>query len=257
MTGEHVFPDWINGVYPSDDVGDTNVLQRVVDTDELVTDRVYTKKDVASLRTRFVCAKCNNGWMGQLEQEAEPLITALAKGGRRTLGPAEQLVLATWAVKTFQVCETTFGHQFVASQSDREIVMTQGRPPAHVRVWALAYQGRIGPLRSTIVVALINEAGQPTAGRAYLGTIQVGCLVLQVGGADLGISTGAGIERYGSVTGLRLQLYPPIGSITWPPAEILDDESFLSATTDSSVINPRIPAVAVPNLRQLVEPPPY
>ena len=154
-------------------------------------------------------------------------------GGRRPLTPSEQVLLATWAVKTCQVYETTCGQPLVFSQADREVIMTEGRPPAHVRVWAMAYDGSVGPTRSTLIVCGVGAPDQLIVGRAYLGTIQVGCLVFQVGGADPGISTGNGIEGSGSATRLRIQIYPPIKSIAWPPAQILDDVAFIDATEES------------------------
>lgn len=79
----------------------------------------------------------------------------------------------------------------------------------------------------------------------------VGCLVLQIGGADLAIATGAGLESIGSMTGRRLQLFPPTTPGRWPPKEVLNDGTFVDATTESSIIDRRIPITPVPGLHGL------
>ena len=251
MTGEHVFPNWINDLYPAAEVGETEVFNRLIAFGEPTVDRAYSKKDVASLRTKFVCASCNNGWMSALEDEARMVLIPLAKGERRTLSLHSQLVVATWAVKTFQIYETIWRRPPLSSAADRTTVMRERRPSARSRVWALAYDGTIGPLRATYLVAEVSEPGRPAMGRAYLATFQLGCLVLQVAGADNGIETGGGLATVGERTPRRLQLFPPLPTLQWPPTEVLNDSCFIEATTETSIIDRRIPVVSVPGLHDL------
>ncbi len=255
MTGEHVFPNWLNDVFPNDVVGDTDVLQRLVVQDQIAPDRIYTKKDVASLTTRRVCARCNNGWMSVLEGQAKGLVTALASGTTTALSPEDQLLLATWAVKTFLVVETTFGQDLLSQPGDRQIVMSQSRPPAHYRVWASAYVGDIGPLRTTVLASTLDDPEGVLSGRVYLGTLQVGSLVLQIGGGDSTVPTGDGVERYGTSTPRRVQCFPPLASATWPPKEMLDDHTFIAATQELSILDRRIPNGTVPGLHDLTHRP--
>ena len=45
---------------------------------------------------RIVCEPCNNGWMGQIEQEAKPVFLRLFSPERTVISPDEQLRLARW-----------------------------------------------------------------------------------------------------------------------------------------------------------------
>jgi hypothetical protein len=47
-----------------------------------------------------VCRECNNGWMSRLEKGAQLVMAGFIQGKRKTLAPYDQLVLATWMIKT-------------------------------------------------------------------------------------------------------------------------------------------------------------
>jgi len=67
-----------------------------------------------SQTVRSVCATCNNGWMSDLETEAQPLLEPLLKGEIIRLSEPEQMIAATWAVKTVLVLGTTVENRVVA-----------------------------------------------------------------------------------------------------------------------------------------------
>lgn len=54
----------------------------------------------AAYKLPDVCRSCNGGWMSRLEQAAQLLIPGLMVGKQKLLAPYDQLVLATWMVKT-------------------------------------------------------------------------------------------------------------------------------------------------------------
>lgn len=58
--------------------------------------------NLASFTLRRICEDCNNGWMGQLEEAAKPVIVPLMRGERQlgTLEEAERWTLARWVAKT-------------------------------------------------------------------------------------------------------------------------------------------------------------
>lgn len=56
-----------------------------------------------------VCQSCNNGWMSQLETQAQtPLLNLLAQHVQSAtpLSPDEKLILAKWAIKTAIACNS-------------------------------------------------------------------------------------------------------------------------------------------------------
>jgi hypothetical protein len=50
--------------------------------------------------SRAFCANCNGGWMGRLEERAEPVVGPLILGEARSLSAADQETLVFWATKT-------------------------------------------------------------------------------------------------------------------------------------------------------------
>lgn len=50
------------------------------------------------LVTRNVCAVCNNGWMSAVQDQAKPLIKALARGARPSDNPNNPTILAKYAI---------------------------------------------------------------------------------------------------------------------------------------------------------------
>jgi hypothetical protein len=64
-----------------------------------------------NLRTRAVCEKCNNVYLGRLEEQAKPLILALAdaaqSGNRLALSVSDAKTVARWAQKTALTNELT------------------------------------------------------------------------------------------------------------------------------------------------------
>ena len=48
----------------------------------------------------MVCAKCNNGWLSELEGAAKPIIAPLIRGEARCLPYEDQALIAAWTCKT-------------------------------------------------------------------------------------------------------------------------------------------------------------
>jgi hypothetical protein len=49
-----------------------------------------------SRRVRFVCGKCNNGWMSQLQEKAKYFLLPLMTGGQIVLDQRTQELIAKW-----------------------------------------------------------------------------------------------------------------------------------------------------------------
>lgn len=106
-------------------------------------------------------------------------------------------------------------------------------------------------LQSNQTLSSVGFSADPRPTQAYLATVQLGCLVLQVSGADNSIATGRDLASFGERRPRRLQLFPPLTNLRWPPTEILDDSCFIEATTEISAIDSRITVVSVPGLRDI------
>lgn len=100
LTAEHVIPEWAREHLQDDptDVG-THIRQAIhIGTNEVVTNSYEAV--AASAKTRCVCARCNNGWMSDLESKAKPLLGDLIDGRPRAFTETQREIVATWFVKT-------------------------------------------------------------------------------------------------------------------------------------------------------------
>lgn len=183
-SAEHIFPDWLNDVFAQIDWQPTGTPpQWGRGTQNLITDEhienVWTANEICSLTVRKVCRECNNGWMATLEGAAKPLLTPMVLGRPTTLTVAEQVTIGTWATKTAMVCEASMSDDRNFSPEDRRIVMTEDRPPGHVRVMAAGLEGLLSPARFGLIRMEVQQGGK-RIGDFHLYTLQINMLVLQV-----------------------------------------------------------------------------
>lgn len=94
---EHIVPRWLQEAW--------GLSEQVIEPthfDEVGGVKSSRRHVLNSFLSGNVCAKCNNGWMSQLEVECKSLILSLAHDKRRilTLEDGEALLLARWSVKT-------------------------------------------------------------------------------------------------------------------------------------------------------------
>jgi hypothetical protein len=66
------------------------------------TELKHRRHPLSQLKTGSICAKCNNGWMSELERAVASTLVPLMHGERRLadIRRAERLILARWATKT-------------------------------------------------------------------------------------------------------------------------------------------------------------
>jgi hypothetical protein len=94
---EHVFPQWLLDEL---EIRNVSISPTHFKPDGTV---VSTRSHpVDSLREGRVCRPCNTGWMSNLEQQAQPLLSVLFTGARTVveLSSKERAILAKWTAKT-------------------------------------------------------------------------------------------------------------------------------------------------------------
>jgi hypothetical protein len=244
-SGEHVFPDWLNGVYGQleweqlDAEVPSSWSRGVQDfRSGEAQHQEWNSGQVATIRNKRICHRCNTGWMANLEGVSVPLLKPMILGHPRTLTQQEQLIAATWATKTVMVCEASMASdEGLFSQEDRRLLMEQQRPPGHLRVFAAMVEGAITPAHFGVMHMQVLHDEKPI-GLMHLYTLQLHTLVLQV----MRQEPPAPIERImdppaWDMSDSEVRLYPPtLGRFFWPPKE-----SFTSETLDeyrTRVANP-------------------
>lgn len=76
ITGEHVWSDWMNKLFPM-----TGVTFQALGPDGSLT-KQWQAQDI-NMKTKVVCDPCNSGWMSRMERDfAEPAMIDLILGNR-------------------------------------------------------------------------------------------------------------------------------------------------------------------------------
>ena len=96
MSREHVFPSWLEELFP--DLSEVDYLRRLV---TFSTDEHHQRPGPAfDVVVRDVCRDCNHGWMERLEAAARPILTPMLLDEPRVMTAVEQHIVGTWATKT-------------------------------------------------------------------------------------------------------------------------------------------------------------
>jgi hypothetical protein len=98
-TNEHVIADWLLEALG---LGEEQLTQIVANSDTGSMDEPRTAHPMQTFQQGGICGTCNNGWMSQLESDAQPILLPLVNGDRNptSLSEPERLVLSRWTLKT-------------------------------------------------------------------------------------------------------------------------------------------------------------
>lgn len=222
---EHIFADWINELITP---GEGEALRFDVERGGVQRVHSYPTKKVASQRAKIVCERCNHGWMSDLETEASALLGPAILGHEARWDMAQQLLAATWAVKTAMVGETIQYQRDSFSQEDRELMRLEQRPPLRAHVSVAAYAAETSnATRYMRGLGEVRSDGAPFM-ELYVHTIQVLHLVLSVRGTPtFPASDNRSLENIAEPHYLEIPVFPPVEHCRWPPNLIMDEATLL------------------------------
>jgi len=190
---------------------------------------------------RQVCAGCNNGWLHDLERAFRAVMEpVLGKGTSPiALSPGSQLVVATWAVKTWFLFELArpdeVGGRTLNGRPILHELCVRSRPPSTIGVWMGAVAGRVKDQVSVHVQPVVDGAGGFVG---VLGVLQIGPLLLLIYIAR-GTEDDASTFHLGVRSTSFEQIWPhQIKEIRWPPMTVLaiDDLSKWFPTGENLVV---------------------
>lgn len=221
LTLEHVFPSWIQRYLPySQHVTDVSHAQKI-EGEEV---RSWTAGEL-DITVKRVCAECNNGWMSTLEGMARPALVPLMAGRRRRLAPAEQEIIAVWAIKTALMCE--FIHPATRGASDLHFraLAERLKPPPDAHVWLAHYKGpkELDYNHRVLHLADASDPSRPKR-KGFLTAFVINRLVIYVMDAEEGPRLRTDLSAHAEQGAVPIQ---PIkyGLVDWPPQVALDDEA--------------------------------
>lgn len=229
-SAEHIFPNWINQIFPVSVVGQPEAVLGTLARDREPTERRWKATGVATQTTKEVCHECNTGWMSRLETKAKPLLVPMMTGRPTALTLDEQITVATWVTKTAMIAELVHGHEFNFSPEERGIMMTEQRPPAHVAVMAGAIETDIGPCRATVARGQVVDGANNVVAWIHVHTIQTGALICQVMRSDPPMGGEVAFKTVQFAAPIEIPLFPPTPSFVWPPTKVLTEDRFLDHT---------------------------
>jgi hypothetical protein len=93
------------------------------------------QKGSAVLRIKAVCKTCNNGWMSKLEQETIPVLKPLLLDLSIPRSSEEQIVLATWAMKTGMVLDSIYMHTHFYQKDECKNLRENRSIPTGTVIW--------------------------------------------------------------------------------------------------------------------------
>lgn len=211
-TKEHLWPDWGRRLIA--DAEPLTHYQQVRQDNREPVDRTWTTPPFR-WTVNAVCARCNNGWMSQLEERARPMLLPMLQGRGRELHREGQRTLASWALKTSMMFEHTQGpHRRVIPREEYTYLLEHGQPSERIVVWMATYVGTMpGSCRLYGLDADVVQG--PDRGRRdmYGATVTFGPVVFQVFGTAIAqLLDGLAITHPGVH-----QICPYQRSCTWRP----------------------------------------
>ena len=246
MSLEHIIPKWAGEVLLRTKPPPSRPDMRVValhtrgSTDkDAGYDREWYTKDAPNFQVRCVCEDCNNGWMSDIEEAAQPIVTAMIEDQTLTLDTENQAFVSKWLGLKAIVSQ----YSLPAPTIVREWTEAFARERSPPTVWQI----RIGRYTGTNTMHMANTALDTTVistlspiamkKPGFLFTVQVGYFVGQVLGIRQHTLVPINRRRFIQIwPHPLLRSYSPAGdgiaSQSWPPERGLDDSDLTKCVKD-------------------------
>lgn len=237
VTKDYLWPEWLRRAI--EDSGTVGKGKKSGAAGKRGAKSKPSRSETLETKVGMSCKTCNQGWMSALENEAKPLLTAMAFSGEKTVINEEgRLVLVRWGLKTAMVYEYTETDDHYFSAPERLAFKERFEVPPNVWVWAARHDG-IKPIHGLQYQAREPEHPAPAA---YCLTIATGFLILQVFGyREAGPASG----MYAAITpkAALVKLWPPtkVGKLEWPPRRTLNDDELQALDERFRLIMPGRP----------------
>ena len=256
---EHVLPKWMRQHEQTTLTAPHQSYSLGLDLDadsrefvELPRTLVTRKSTMLGLKTRDVCADCNNGWMSKLEEAARPIILRVAEAARSgdevELSRADARTLALWCQKTAATNELTSARpQVMTGQMGRHLA--EGKPIRGGLVWMARHPRDydLALARAHIDVSSIFAPRQddPVRQIAFTAILyhQVTFLVF--------ITDAPGLQAPPLQIDRWTRLWPAWGAVDYPPPTLTDGNELTRTMTDYRWM----PIVSVSGIRPSPVPP--
>ena len=245
MTKEHIWPEWLQEIFPND-AATTHTYGTIDPSPIIGLPKIIEKQrpgHSGKNTVKVVCRTCNNEWLSRLEEKTKPVLTSLALGEKLNLTPTVQKSLAVWLAKTAMTAERVRPRANGITQEERTFLMTHLLPPPNWIIWVVAYAGGawselgMGQHRGDIANTPIPR---PDRGAKYIQatTLGLGYTVFLIVSTTWEEAPKAFAQFDGN--GL-FQIWPAQPrSILWPPTNVFTDpeiDKLATILSQSGVLN--------------------
>lgn len=263
-TREHVYPKWVReGIWAT---GATTITRA-----KGSVHRAHSVTGLTWILRRSVCRDCNTGWMSRLENALQDYLLPAMRGQPIILTPETQRLAAAWAVEKallFELKAAEDGGQvtFAPGSNLRWLYDHRDAPtaPPGSQVWIAAVDARLGTADAQPGWHTASTSLAPMDRDFYAVTFQVGYLVFQVAGQDLGEPAhdpGAGqplaiLQRPDWLLPYVNAIWPARSeTITWPRSSRLTTDDLRRLASWEDTIAGRWTVAAIPRVGQSERPP--
>jgi hypothetical protein len=140
LTKEDVWPTWL-GQYVPRDLKNYTAMSAIVHPTHSDVTREKHDGDPRSRRVKFVCARCNSGWMSRFQNRIKPILLPLVKSERIVLGQEAQRLLAGWIAMSTMTSDFFYPEKQAIPQSHRDWLRDHYEPPPDTsRIWIGRYE---------------------------------------------------------------------------------------------------------------------
>ena len=136
MSDEHLWPIWMHPHLPRipNAKNWTAAISETFDSTETLRKKprmghVFTKK------LKLVCKKCNETWMGEIEEDAKPILLPVIQGKRFLLDHDNRIKLATWLILKFLVADNDKDTSPISSKDILTAFFERREFPERIKIW--------------------------------------------------------------------------------------------------------------------------
>jgi hypothetical protein len=247
LSKQHVWPDWLRGIFPSQPVDAIHSQMRTHLVDgalEFSPSGKIRNGDMLTTKYRKVCRECNNGWISVVEEAAKPIAQKLILGKEFTIENDELLTFSIWISIVTVMAEYSHPPTIAISADDVHYIYLYRRPLPLCRIYIGQYLGsEYAPYRYRHVATAVVDGdtykdGDPVPSRA---NTQVS---IHVVGEMLAVVDSVSEEKFESLMSERrsrkdlVPIWPgPEQAIAWPPRNAFGDAAVDSLFNDRRSLN--------------------
>jgi hypothetical protein len=141
MSEEHLWPEWMHPYLPTLPDPEKQEGYQVIRMGTIVSERRMSIRQGHTYTRKFkvVCKRCNETWMGDIEEDTKPILIPFVQGSPMTLLRNHRIKLARWLALKTMVIEQENPKDAVLQEDARAGFMDTQNIPREIRAWLFTH----------------------------------------------------------------------------------------------------------------------